>query len=292
MADSPEEVSALRDKKVVIDAQEARPSIGTFLLNFLPYIVLIGIWIFLFRQIQAGGAKAFSFGKSKAKLLTGDTPEGHVPGRVGLRRSQAGAAGDHRVPEGSAEVHQARWAAAEGRAADRSSGNRQDAARAGRRRRGRTSVLLDVGLRLRRDVRRRRRVARARPLRAGQGTRAVHHLHRRDRRRRPASRRRTRRRARRARADAESAAGRDGRLRVQRGRHPDRRHQPSRRARPGAAAPGSLRPPDRGRRAGPARSRGDPARAPAQQADCRRRRREPASHAARPAWPAPTWPTS
>ena len=75
MADSPEEVSALREKKVVIDAQEARPSIGTFLLNFLPYIVLIGIWIFLFRQIQAGGAKAFSFGKSKAKLLTGDTPK-------------------------------------------------------------------------------------------------------------------------------------------------------------------------------------------------------------------------
>ncbi|MBK9407849.1 MAG: ATP-dependent zinc metalloprotease FtsH [Gemmatimonadetes bacterium] len=75
MTDNPEEVSALREKKVVIDAQEARPSVGTFLLNFLPYFVLIGIWIFLFRQIQAGGAKAFSFGKSKAKLLTGDTPK-------------------------------------------------------------------------------------------------------------------------------------------------------------------------------------------------------------------------
>ncbi len=75
MTDSPEEVTALREKKVIIDAQEARPSVGTFLLNFLPYFVLIGIWIFLFRQIQAGGAKAFSFGKSKAKLLTGDTPK-------------------------------------------------------------------------------------------------------------------------------------------------------------------------------------------------------------------------
>ena len=75
MTDNPEEVSALREKKVVIDAQEARPSVGTFLLNFLPYFVLIGIWIFLFRQIQAGGAKAFSFGKSKAKLHPGDTPK-------------------------------------------------------------------------------------------------------------------------------------------------------------------------------------------------------------------------
>ncbi|MBK6307510.1 MAG: ATP-dependent zinc metalloprotease FtsH [Gemmatimonadetes bacterium] len=75
MTDNPEEVSALREKKVVIDAQEARPSVGTFLLNFLPYFVLIGIWIFLFRQMQAGGNKAFSFGKSKAKLLSGDTPK-------------------------------------------------------------------------------------------------------------------------------------------------------------------------------------------------------------------------
>ena len=75
MENSPEEVTALREKKVIIDAQEAKASIGNFLLNFLPYFVLIGIWIFLFRQIQAGGAKAFSFGKSKAKLLTGDTPK-------------------------------------------------------------------------------------------------------------------------------------------------------------------------------------------------------------------------
>ena len=75
MENSPEELTALREKKVAIDAQEARPSVGAFLLNFLPYLILIAIWIFLFRQIQAGGAKAFSFGKSKAKLLTGDTPK-------------------------------------------------------------------------------------------------------------------------------------------------------------------------------------------------------------------------
>ena len=98
---------------------------------------------------------------------------------------------------------------------------------------------------LRRDVRRRRRLARARPVRAGQEERPLHHLHRRDRRRRPPPRRRPRRRPRRARADAQPAPRRDGRLRVQRGRDPDRRDQPARRARPGAAAPRPLRPPGR-----------------------------------------------
>jgi cell division protease FtsH len=48
---------------------------GALLFNFAPFLLLIGIWIFLFRQLQAGGAKAFSFGKSKARLLTGDTPK-------------------------------------------------------------------------------------------------------------------------------------------------------------------------------------------------------------------------
>jgi cell division protease FtsH len=70
-----EEVQAAKQRGVLIDAQDARPSIGALLINLLPYILLIGLWILIFRQMQAGGAKAFSFGKSKAKLLTGDTPK-------------------------------------------------------------------------------------------------------------------------------------------------------------------------------------------------------------------------
>ncbi len=73
--DSQEEVDALTAKKVRIKSEAARPSIGTFFINFLPYLLLIGFWVFLLRQMQAGGNKAFSFGKSKAKLLTGDTPK-------------------------------------------------------------------------------------------------------------------------------------------------------------------------------------------------------------------------
>ena len=57
------------------NASEPRPNFGSLLINMLPYLLLIGFWIFLFRQMQAGGNKAFSFGKSKAKLLSGDTPK-------------------------------------------------------------------------------------------------------------------------------------------------------------------------------------------------------------------------
>ena len=73
--DSEAAIDALEARGVAIKAQAARPSFGTFLLNYLPLLLLFGFWIFLFRQMQAGGAKAFSFGKSKAKLLTGDTPK-------------------------------------------------------------------------------------------------------------------------------------------------------------------------------------------------------------------------
>jgi cell division protease FtsH len=75
MENSEAEVEALQAKGVTIQAQDARPSVTGMIISFLPWLVLIGIYLFLFRQMQAGGAKAFSFGKSKAKLLTGDTPK-------------------------------------------------------------------------------------------------------------------------------------------------------------------------------------------------------------------------
>src|ERR1017187_7864236 len=69
------ELERLRAQKVQVSAEDARASIGALLLNILPWVVMIGIWIFIIRQMQAGGQKAFSFGKSKAKLLAGDTPK-------------------------------------------------------------------------------------------------------------------------------------------------------------------------------------------------------------------------
>src|SRR5687768_15684125 len=70
-----DELPRLKEKNVTIEARAERQSFGAYLITFLPYLLLIGFWIFLFKQMQAGGAKAFSFGKSKAKLLTGDTPK-------------------------------------------------------------------------------------------------------------------------------------------------------------------------------------------------------------------------
>ncbi len=72
---SSDEVARLRQHNVQIQAEDARPSFTTILISLFPYLLIVGIWFFLFRSMQAGGAKAFSFGKSKAKLLTGDTPK-------------------------------------------------------------------------------------------------------------------------------------------------------------------------------------------------------------------------
>ena len=68
----PELVKTLRDKKVKIAAkpEEDSPWYMVLLLNWFPMLLLIGVWIFFMRQMQVGGGKAMSFGKSRAKLLT------------------------------------------------------------------------------------------------------------------------------------------------------------------------------------------------------------------------------
>ena len=65
----------IEDRGVPIRAKEEGTSFGTIFLNLLPWMILIGLWLFFFRQVQAGGNRAFAFGKSKAKLLSGDTPK-------------------------------------------------------------------------------------------------------------------------------------------------------------------------------------------------------------------------
>ena len=46
------------------------PTLFAILLNWFPMLLLIGVWIFFMRQMQAGGGKAMGFGRSKARLLT------------------------------------------------------------------------------------------------------------------------------------------------------------------------------------------------------------------------------
>ena len=46
-----------------------------FLTYDLPFLLILALWLFFLRQMQGGGNKAFSFGKSKAKLFNMDKPE-------------------------------------------------------------------------------------------------------------------------------------------------------------------------------------------------------------------------
>src|SRR4051794_25068823 len=75
MENSQGDLDRLRAKNVQIESVEPRAPIASYLVNWLPMLLIIAFWLFLFKQMQAGGAKAFSFGKSKAKLLSGDTPK-------------------------------------------------------------------------------------------------------------------------------------------------------------------------------------------------------------------------
>ncbi|MFN2441884.1 MAG: ATP-dependent zinc metalloprotease FtsH [Thermoanaerobaculia bacterium] len=65
-------VELLQPKGIEFEVEEARDnSLLTALITWAPVLFLFGLWIFFMRQMQAGGNKALSFGKSKAKLLSG-----------------------------------------------------------------------------------------------------------------------------------------------------------------------------------------------------------------------------
>ncbi|HLB94895.1 MAG TPA: ATP-dependent zinc metalloprotease FtsH [Nitrospiria bacterium] len=73
-ADYPEMVKLLREKNARIVAKPAdeTPWYLAFLVTWGPFILFIVLWFFLMRQMQVGGNKALSFGKSRARLLTED----------------------------------------------------------------------------------------------------------------------------------------------------------------------------------------------------------------------------
>ncbi len=69
--EDPEMIKILREKGVVINAQkESDTSLLQIIVNWAPMLLLVGVWLFFMRQMQVGGGKALSFGKSKAKILT------------------------------------------------------------------------------------------------------------------------------------------------------------------------------------------------------------------------------
>jgi len=70
--DDPELIPLLKEKGVRIMAKpvDDSPWFMTVLVSWFPMLLLIGVWIFFMRQMQAGGGKAMAFGKSRARLLT------------------------------------------------------------------------------------------------------------------------------------------------------------------------------------------------------------------------------
>ena len=70
-SDYPGIIDVLQEAGVAIEVKESNtPAWLSFLINASPFILLFGFWIFMMRQMQAGGNKALSFGKSRARLLT------------------------------------------------------------------------------------------------------------------------------------------------------------------------------------------------------------------------------
>jgi cell division protease FtsH len=70
-ANYPDLYKTLQDKNVnTIIKDNSGNSWMTYLANGLPLLLILGLWIFIMRQMQSGGNKALSFGKSRARLLS------------------------------------------------------------------------------------------------------------------------------------------------------------------------------------------------------------------------------
>jgi cell division protease FtsH len=65
----PDIYGLLREKNVDVDIKEANSgTLVSLIINAVPFVLLFGFWIFMMRQMQSGGNKALSFGKSRARL--------------------------------------------------------------------------------------------------------------------------------------------------------------------------------------------------------------------------------
>ena len=86
----PEMINILRSKNIII---EAKPPVEVswwmrLLSSVLPMLLIIGIWIFMLQQMQGGGNKVMSFGKSRAKLFGKETPKVTFKDVAGIDEAQ------------------------------------------------------------------------------------------------------------------------------------------------------------------------------------------------------------
>jgi cell division protease FtsH len=70
-ADYPDLIKTLKDKgvKIAVEPEDNNPWYA-YVLQWVPMLLFIGVWIFFMRQMQGGGAKALSFGKARARLIS------------------------------------------------------------------------------------------------------------------------------------------------------------------------------------------------------------------------------
>jgi len=89
--EDPDLVRVLREKGVRIKAkpQDDAPWYVAIFISWFPMLLLIGVWVFFMRQMQGGGGKAMSFGKSRAKLLNEDQQKVTFKDVAGIEESKA-----------------------------------------------------------------------------------------------------------------------------------------------------------------------------------------------------------
>ena len=83
-------ISTLRKRDVSIKVKplEDSPWYMTLFVSWFPMLLLIGVWIFFMRQMQAGGGKALSFGKSRARLMSDKTHKVTFEDVAGIEESK------------------------------------------------------------------------------------------------------------------------------------------------------------------------------------------------------------
>lgn len=72
--EDPDLVTNLIERNVTVLAKPSSPW-TSILLSIIPWLLFIGIWIFFIRRMSSGSDRAFSFGKSRARLLATDRPK-------------------------------------------------------------------------------------------------------------------------------------------------------------------------------------------------------------------------
>ena len=72
---TPELLADLEQRNVEISGQLETRGWGALLVGFLPWVLFIAFWIWIFRTMQGGGNRAFQFGRSKAKMISPEAPK-------------------------------------------------------------------------------------------------------------------------------------------------------------------------------------------------------------------------